>query len=374
MRAGFVVATLLSTPLLIGSPEAQQVLQPSLQFPEPFSSVMGVRELSSGELFVADRIEKSLYRVDLETGSYDMVGRNGQGPLEYDSPSRLLALPADSTLMVDFGNRRYAVLDPSGGIVTTSPIMQDMSLMINPDATDREGNIWWDGAGTVMTVNGRLTGGGEEAPIMRLDRASGDVDTMAMVGQVDPSVRTSSPGFSTGSATFTISRGASTPFSYRVDDWVLFPDGRLVIVRKDTYQLDMVMPDGSLRTGSPIEYAPIRIRNDDKEAWADVQASRRMNVVSIGGSGGGGSQSIQGERPDLDEVDFPDHFPAWMPGQTRAGPNGETWVRRYQSYSERRPLFDVFDSYGRLDRQVRPTRRATGSWFRCSFTLRSRDG
>ena len=55
-------------------------------YPEPFSYLSGVRELSDGTILAADPTSQVLLRLNLETGAADTLGRQGAGPQEYEGP------------------------------------------------------------------------------------------------------------------------------------------------------------------------------------------------------------------------------------------------------------------------------------------------
>ena len=66
-----------------------------------------------GRVLVSDSRDKTLQLIDLFRGAAQPIGRLGAGPGEWASPSRLYALPGDSTLMADFSNNRYFLIDPA---------------------------------------------------------------------------------------------------------------------------------------------------------------------------------------------------------------------------------------------------------------------
>ena len=74
--------------------------QPTRSFPEPFSSVSGLRQLDDGRLVVSDRLEQAVRFLDLTDGSMEDIGRVGGGPGEYQMPTGLFPLPGDSTMLV----------------------------------------------------------------------------------------------------------------------------------------------------------------------------------------------------------------------------------------------------------------------------------
>ncbi len=76
---------------------------PSLEFevvyPEAFSFLNGVRELSDGRVLAADPFGQVVLRIDLDAGKADTLGGVGPGPEEYMEPDQVLPLTGDSTLL-----------------------------------------------------------------------------------------------------------------------------------------------------------------------------------------------------------------------------------------------------------------------------------
>ena len=123
-----------------------ELSEPDAAFPEAFSSIAGIRELSDGRLFVSDRLGQVLMIVDLAEGMADTIGRVGGGPGEYAIPGDLFPWPGDSTLMIDMGNTRFTPVGPDGGFGLSSPLMsqdgESMRLVI-PEGTDRHGSVYF---------------------------------------------------------------------------------------------------------------------------------------------------------------------------------------------------------------------------------------
>ena len=75
---------------------------PSLEFelayPEAFSFLNGVRELSDGRVLAADPLSQVVLRIDLDAGTADTLGGVGPGPQEYMEPDQVRPLTGDSTL------------------------------------------------------------------------------------------------------------------------------------------------------------------------------------------------------------------------------------------------------------------------------------
>lgn len=111
-RAGCVLVALACSravaaqdPPFIEIPQASATLAT-----RQFSMVQAVRELADGRLLVSDRIEKSVYVVDLRSGDLRSIGRVGDGPDEYREPGFLYPLAGDSTLLTDPSTHRMFLL------------------------------------------------------------------------------------------------------------------------------------------------------------------------------------------------------------------------------------------------------------------------
>lgn len=327
---------------------AQRLSEPAATFPEPFSSIAGLRELSDGRLLVSDRLESAIKLIDFDAGTQHEIGRVGQGPGEFRTPGGLLPLPADSTLLVDFGNMRMTAIAPDGTLAMESmPMMRPDGLFLRPEATDAAGHIYFDMQGMVVT---NRSGGRPETPdsaaIARWVREGGEIDT---VGKVTNPMRTGS-GLKFGGGKVSFSGGAS-PFS-SVDGWGVAPDGRVAIVRSADYRVEWWRPAGSVAVGPVVEYEPVPLTQDDKEAWAERLAGSRVSIVQRSGTQSGGSGgSFELPRPDIDEMEWPEVKPAFPRGAVSVTPEGEVWVERHVPHGDPE-TYDVFDSAGRRLRQV----------------------
>jgi hypothetical protein len=247
-------------------------------------------------------------------------------------------MPGGSVLLVDLGNARLAVLGPDGSFGETMPITQgepatgSLQILL-PRGTDSEGRLYF-----------RPMGGGmrqlpDSAAIARYDRASGAIDTVALV-KLPEMKRTTQGGVNNQSVMI-----MPVPLSPE-DAWAVAWDGRVAVARSLDYHLEWIHPDGSVVRGTPVEYEPVRIRNADKEEWAEnLGGGININVMASGGgerriamSRGGGSRD---EGPDLDSLAWPDHKPAFVSNGVWVTPQGDVWVQRHVSAGE--PVwFDVW--------------------------------
>ena len=354
------VSVLGAALLLLASPASGQVLQqaltePDATFREPFTRIVGLREFSDGRILLADRTERHLSFIDFATGAIDQVGRQGGGPGEYEMPTALFPWLDDGALLVDMANTRMTRITSAGRLDESWPIMSSTGRFINPSTTDEQGRVYYSGAGSFMMGPGAPPPS-DSQPVVRWDPATDVHDTVAMLFS-PPRITAGRGGGSGGFSVRTGSGGAMRMSGMRrqpfrpVDAWSVAPNGDVVVVRATDYRVDWYH-GGSVTSGPANAYEPIRITQAEKEAWADGQTGQTMTMMVVGGSGGGG-QTLETPRPNLDEVDFPDVKPAFQAAGTSVTPDGELWVRRYQRHDAERPLYDVFDEHGELIKQVR---------------------
>lgn len=295
-------------------------LRPSARFDAaPFSSLRGLVALRDGSVVVVDPIEGGLFRVDLERGVREPVGREGAGPDEYDAPTGIGPWRGDSILVTDLRNARLAVLDGDLRMGRTLP-MSGPGYSI-PRASDREGGLFFDLNARVRVQRQRDGSRRELAPVVRWDTRAGQGDTLGHIA---------------------VPIGASAgPFPQR-DEWGVGPDGRVAIVRnREVYRLDWVLPDGVVVEGPVIDEERLPVTDRDRELWLEGN-----------GGGGGGSIGVPGGAA-RSSVSFPDHLPRVRWRGVYVDGQGRAWVVRHQPLEDRRPLLDVFDAGGERVGRVR---------------------
>src|SRR5690349_6030873 len=100
----------------VAAPE-RTLPSPEAEFTQPFTRLMGVRELSDGRLVVSDQTEKVIAIVDIAKQNMIKIGRVGQGPGEYLNPGAVIAWIGDTTLVSDDLGRKFVKVSPAGTIV-----------------------------------------------------------------------------------------------------------------------------------------------------------------------------------------------------------------------------------------------------------------
>ena len=307
---------------------------------EPFSGIAGFRVLSDGRVLVADPIEQALWRVDPEAGTKEQLGRQGQGPGEYEMPGGLFGLPGDTTLMLDRLNRRLTVVLPDGRLSTsTIPLRMPSGMPMFPRGVDDQGRIYFDLAGIQMQGLEEAAASGL-APLLRWNPATDIVDTLGAVS-FPPLPGRPGPG------EMRVSIGGSGPYSGR-DEWAVTDDGRVGIARYRDYHVEWLSVGADPVVGPPVRYEPVEIGRAEQEAWADQMATRGL-VVEVEN---GRRRVGRPPRPDIDRQEFPEVMPPFLSGAASVSPNGELWVERARAADAEQRVYDVFDRNGRLVRQV----------------------
>lgn len=382
---------------------------PDKEFDEPFSSVGvgALRELRDGRVIVADPRDKVVSLVDFNRGTATTIGREGSGPQEFGMPMRLYAAPGDTTYLFDPLNSRYLLIAPDGRPINTfrteaDPTAGRQQASTQPRqggagatapgaaaggaaggaggtppagavrrqggggafvmggttigrATDARGRIYAEGSPISIGEDGQPKSA-DSVAIIRFDRSTQRLDTLAYV-KLPPS-NTQMQG---GGNNMRVMVGGANPLLPR-DEWAVFPDGRVAIVRANTYHVDFIMPDGSKRSGQRIAYTPVRMNAAEIRYEEGLRNAARANQMSImmNNNNGNVTRSAQmgpgANAPPLEPLtDWPAVKPPFRSGlaSVLARPNGELWVRRTENAQARGTLYDVITPQGTVAFQVR---------------------
>lgn len=318
-----------------------------------FGSVNDTRVRPDGSLLVADGTGGELVLVDLDLGTRTVVGGRGEGPGEYQAPTRIWALPGDSTLLLDIGNNRLTVLTPDLSFGATRPMFEMNPdggiLLLNPRAIDGAGRLYTTNGFSMNLGPGAGNGSGSDSiPVVRatLDDLTGDtVARLASRSTSRVEMRSNR-----GDGMVTMQR---TPYSPS-DSWGVAPDGSVVVARATGYQLEWISSDGSVRSGTPVAWDAVPVGQAEKEAWVREQGSRSVQTATFVRGGGGASpgsgiggaaargMTFGGGSDDVDDYEWPEALPPFT-GDIRIDPLGRAWLRRHQPVGA--PfLYDIFTS------------------------------
>jgi len=352
MPRTFAMAFAMFSGTLGAQEPAPRKLTRIASFEADFASISRIRELPDGRILVSDPKEPALYLIDLVARNRIRLGRRGAGPGEYVRPGGLFAGAGDSTFVLDRGQARYIVVDPTGRIIESRSIRTGSGRSFTDDDVDLQqvdgrGRIYADSRGGpgglfAMARTGRRTGGTiDSMPLMRLDLATRTyADTLGWLRI---------PSMKVSGASGTI-LPASTMFA-PADDWGVAPDGRVAFVRAEPYRVLWLELDGRFTTGPVVETSRLPVTEQDKREVHDA----------IGDSSGVLANRSSGTTParamKLPEVTFAEFKPPFEIHGVSIAPDGRVWVRRVSSAGKSDVIYDVFDQKGmRLDRVQLPSR------------------
>jgi hypothetical protein len=335
----------MAMPMHAQSPPVRMLAAADATLESEFSFVTAVRELPGGRVLVLDYGAGAVRVIDAAFTSSAPVGRSGQGPGEYRSPTRLLALGGDSTAVFDWGNSRLLVIGPSATPGPTRDVRggRGCDTAIAARAMPFRAS---DGAGRFYTEAEpfRYAADGTRQPTdsAAIERWSSAcrADTLAWV----PAHRAPSR-----------SGGTPDPFPARTQ-WAVAPDGRVVIVRHAPYRVDIVARDGRRRDGAPIPFARVRVTEAVRQQWRDDE-QRPQAAITITRATGSVATSMM-RKPSYTEPDeWPEYLPPFLGDAVQVATDGSAWVQRATAPDEN-PLYDVIDATGRLAERVRLAARS----------------
>lgn len=318
-----------------------------------FGAVNDIRVRPDGSLLVADGTTRELVLLDLDLGTRTVVGGRGEGPGEYQAPTRIWPLPGDSTLLLDVPNNRLTVLTPDLSFGATRPMFEvDPEagvLLLNPQVIDGSGRMYTTN-GFSMNLPGRGAGdgsGSDSVPVVRATLDDLTADTVARLASRSTSrveMRSNQ-----GDRMVTMQRAPYSPS----DSWGVAPDGSVVVARAADYRLEWTSPDGSVRSGTPVVWDAIPVGQAEKEAWVEGQSGRSVQTATFMMGGGGGvspssgiagaaarTMTFGGGSDDIDDYEWPETLPPFT-GSILIDPEGRAWLRRHQPAGAPY-LYDIF--------------------------------
>lgn len=359
-RTALAAGTLLAGPLATAAAQSVPVRtlsRPEARYAEPFTSLVGIRELSDGRVLIGDSHERTVQLLDLVNGVARVIGREGAGPEEYAIPSRLIALGGDTTLLYDAGNDRYLVILGDGRITGTTLLETSSGSRMGgaPSGWDAIGGFYYR-RDVSPPGERRLGDTPARAAILRFDRHDRRIDTVAVLAI--PAGRSQGARQLDGGMLQMLD---NRPLAAE-DVAAVAPDGRVAVVRAAPYRVEWVQRDGRRVVGPELRHQPRRVTDDDKRAFLQAQI-RPGSIIVRRPAGGGDGRAMPIERSglprprnetDIDDpaLTWPSHMPPFLAGAARVAPDGTLWVLRTRAHNDPIPTYDLFDAAGRLTGRV----------------------
>lgn len=329
--------------------------RPDAEYPEPFSVISGVRALRDGQVIVSDSKEKTVSLVDF-AGAVKRIGREGRGPGEFLFPNGLAALPGDSSVLWDGGNRRYLIIAPNGTArESVQPLRADgqpggfgtLAAPL-PRGVDARGRIYFQGSPFVQ--RGATPAAADSIPILRFDRGRGRSDTVAFVRPAagKASIVTSASG------QVSFRNGMANPL-LPMDEWGVLPDGRVAVVRGSDYHVDFYVDRAITASASPAAYERVPIDAATRSIVMEKRRQQLTNAIPRTTPSGQVGASGDAKSDFLDIEPWPTHLPPFLQGAVITRPGSgrpQIWVLRAKVRDEQPGLYDVFDGSGKLVARV----------------------
>lgn len=322
VAAGASSAEAQSRPVELAPPDATSS--------QAFSLLRGARELADGRLLVTDWLEQRIARIDFASGTVEDRGRLGAGPDEFRLPGALFPFRGDSSVLVDLGNGRLAVLDGDGHIRRT--FAPSHPAAVSAGAIDASGNLYF----TVPAWMADEELAGDSVSLMRLGTAGRRADSIARI-RGNAMLTTPAPEMRIPFIVFAPQ-----------DSWVATRSGRIAIVRSSDYSIEWLGADGNRVRGQSNAGRLLPATTAERRAFV-----RRFAAASpVGGRGSEGLTLAPAELASDEAVErlmrastFAETLPHFRPGEVWADGRERVWVGRSVAEGEKR-IYDVFGGDG----------------------------
>lgn len=345
-----VALALASGPAMAQKVPTKPIGKALAELEEPFTGAFDARELADGRLVVFDVKDNTLSFVSSDLSSVKAISRQGSGPTEFRRITQILPRRGDSTLAYDVMNARFLVIDGNGTAVSTTSLREASAGMpVGPMAVkgyDPSGRLLYQGMKIQMGPRGPALS--DTSAVLRLDPARKAVDTLTSVRIGSPGMAMSGdPQKGTGAVRLTV------PAYPIVDEWGLLPDGRIIVVRGDTYTLEFISGPGKVGSTVKVPYEPVKVTNADKVKMKETRAEMQKEVSKA--MAGVSSMVPKGKMPSMavdEPTEWPDVKPAIGQGSLKIAPDGEIWVMRLREAKFDGQSWDVFTNAGVLKMRV----------------------
>jgi hypothetical protein len=363
----FALATGLPVALAAQTVPVRTLTTADAEYSEPFSQIVGMRELRSGRVIVADNRDKTIQLIDFK-GEAKAIGREGSGPAEYGLPSSVFAAPGDTTWVYDILNSRYLVIDPTGKPVSTFMIEAPDAAPAAPPRGGRGGRGGGLGPGGFgrgiaqgIDAQGRLyfrapivsfgndgPRTSDTTPIIRWDRKTGRTDTVGVLVNPAGAAAVTTPARGGDEVRVSVRIGPSAPFE-SADAYAVTAAGDVAVVRARDYHVDWIVK-GKTVSGAPIRYERVKVTDEDKKNWIEARKNATGTMV-VNENGNRRVQSVSAAAMDGGAPpEFPEFKGPFLP-QVVAAPNGHVWVPRHVA-ANAPPTYDVIDNAGKVVQRV----------------------
>lgn len=306
-----------------------------------FSRVGAAAELPDGRVIVVDNLDGLVFIGAATGGTVTPLGRQGDGPDEYQRPWSLVRSLGDTVLV--YARNRLVRVTPAGAISGSHPFGPGSlgGVVGPPGGVDRDGRIYWDRP-VIRDPRTNAIERQQQFEIVRFHPGKGAVEVVATASDHAPALHDNS----------------FHPFAQR-DAWVVEPAGVVRIVRARDYSVDVVRHGQVVSSGPAIPFQPIRIEASDREAY---RLARAANVPSVRFNGRGAANGrgvtvtparLAQMREAYPDAIFPEHKPPFIEDGVFRSPSGHLWVVRSPVIgASQGDRVDILDESGRRIREL----------------------
>lgn len=297
----------------------------------------GIALDSLGFVYVSDIAANRVWVFDRRGRSVAAVGREGDGPGEFRSPTGIAIGPDGALYVRDYG--RVTVFERDPAKRTLSKVARQFRGPLYPDWTSTRPFRFLDDVMLAYPHRGFIDRS-ERAAVYAIYRTTGEqVDSVVVPGFPEAPLTDALHRLPNGGR---ILRGLShVPFA-PLPSWDLTARGTLLLASGERYEITEVDRAGTvLRSyrrsalGSRIDAAE---REDSLEALRE-----RVQAVDVPWS------EVYGVPPDVRALHLPTRYPPLMSVHAT---EGHLWVRRWVPARAGHSVFDVFDWNGAFVRVV----------------------
>jgi hypothetical protein len=315
------------------------------EYAHPFTGPVRLAELRDGRALAMDAREGRLEVIDFVTDTGVVAAGRGDGPLEQRSGHVIVRAPSDSLWVFDIVRGRVLVFAPDGRAVRGFDATYGggrVARMSKPwlANVDADGN--WYGRVRAMTLTREGGGFADSVAVVRVRAESGAQDTLAML--LAEGARRKSP---TGATRLT----AFDPF----DASAVFSDGRVLVLRGESYTPEVVLPDGRVQRGAPIAHA--RVRTSPAEVRMMVDSTQRATAALLSMFLANGPVRPGAESPSMEVVapdPLPESWPVLVEDAAMVDTRQRAWVAvRDSARALEGQRYDLLDRDGRWVTAVR---------------------
>lgn len=301
---------------------------------DSLGQLSGIAVDRAGVVYVSDAADARIWIFDANGRSLRALGRKGEGPGEFQSPTGIAIGPDGRLYVRDLTHVSRFAADPATQRLTRyvdafrGPFMSDWTSTL-ATRFDANGGLYYP----AFNVMGREVRTGW---FYRFDREGALQDSLEVPAFPGAPASTASVRLSASGGRML--RGLNhVPFA-PLPSWDVTPRGTLLTADGRSYLVRETDASGRLVREYRRSVTPVPIpAAERRDSTAAIRA--RLDSVTVPWS------QVWGVPDDVRAVRVPEHYPPLM--RVVAGADGRVWVRRWIADGASRTVFDVFDPDGR---------------------------